>query len=399
MSPASFHAFFPASTGGETASARRSNGWFHAALLVFTLAVCWLLRSYGPAKLGTFVRPPAITSFSDLGILLAAVVAAMVLHECGHLLAAWLLGFKFSGASLGPWRLQRLHGQSKLTFSTHRMMDASVSAMPAKLENWRRNLLAVVAAGPLFTLASAAGAFYLLQLADSHYRLAVLFLAFLLQVNALLFVLGLIPNSVGARVLNDARLFLILAENGHSAEELRLTVELALLVNEGARPQDYPAELMLRLARWRGRPEAELHFANALVRWAMDRDEPVLAECWDAQALAISELCDWRLRNQALAASACVDVLFRDDFEAARSKFTQVNTRMLFPKCLEYRARAACQIAMGRSHKAAREILRAQYSLPRGVVAYDLERKLLENLHLRVLAVSQRAQNALRASC
>jgi hypothetical protein len=91
--------------------------------------------------------------------------------------------------------------------------------------------------------------------------------------------------------------------------------------------------------------------------------------------------------------------LFRDDFEAARSKFTQVNTRMLFPKCLEYRARAACQIAMGRSHKAAREILRAQYSLPRGIVAYDLERKLLENLHLRVLAVSQRAQKALRASC
>ncbi len=335
----------------------------------------------------------------DLGMLVIAVVAAMLMHESGHLLAAWALGFNFSGASLGPWRLQRLHGQSKLTFSTHRMLDASVSAMPSKLEHWREYLQAVVAAGPFFTLASAAGAFYLLQAVDSHNSLTAMFLAFFMQVNALLFLLGLIPNSANARVLNDARLFLILAENGHAAEELKLMVEMALLVNEGVRPQDYPAELMLRLAGWRGRPEAELHFANALVRWAMDQEEPVLAECWDARALAVSELCDWRLRNQALAASACVDVLFRDDFEAARNKFAQVNTRMLFPKCLEYRARAAFQIAMGRSHKAAREILRAQYSLPRGVVAYDLERKLLENLHLRVLAFSQRAQNALRASC
>jgi hypothetical protein len=181
-----------------------------------------------------------------------------------------------------------------------------------------------------------------------------------MQVNALLFLLGLIPNNPRSRVLNDARLFLILAENGQAAEELQLMVELVLLVNDGVRPQDYPAELMLRLARWRGRPEAELHFANALVRWAMDRDEPVLAECWDARALEVSEICDWRLRNQALAASACVDVLFRDDFEAARNKFRQVNSRMLFPKCLEYRVRAACHIAMGRNHKAAREILRAQ---------------------------------------
>jgi hypothetical protein len=332
-------------------------------------------------------------------MLIAAVVAAMLLHESGHLLAAWALDFKFTGASLGPWRLQRLHGQTKLTFSTQRMLDASISAMPTKLQHWRGCLLVVVAAGPLFTLGSAVSAFYLLQRVDSHDTLTAMFLAFLLQVNALLFVLGLIPNSAGGRALNDARLFLMLTENGQQAEELHQTVELALLVNEGVRPQDYPADLMLRLARWRGRPEAELHFANALVRWAMDRDEQVLAECWDARALAVSELCDWRLRNQALAASACMDVLFRDDFEAARNKFTQVNTRMLFPKCLEYRARAACQIAMGRSHKAAREILRAQYSLPRGVVAYDLERKLLENLHLRILAVSQRAQNALRASC
>ena len=70
MSPASVHAFFPTSRSGEAASVRRSDVWFQAALLLFTLAVCFLLRSYGPARLGAFVRPPSINSFMDLGMLI-----------------------------------------------------------------------------------------------------------------------------------------------------------------------------------------------------------------------------------------------------------------------------------------------------------------------------------------
>ena len=98
--------------------------------------------------------------------------------------------------------------------------------------------------------------------------LAFFQLAFV-QVSVLLLVLGLLPTSAVARTYNDARLLFDLAVRNQGFEEMELNVLLTQQVIAGVRPQDYPEGLIARLAAWR-RPESQLLFAQALVRWALD---------------------------------------------------------------------------------------------------------------------------------
>jgi hypothetical protein len=366
---------------------RKSETLFQILLLVLAIAAVLTASFFGPPQIHDLFRPV------DMPRLVAAMLAAVLVHEGGHLLAALALDFHFLGLSLGPFRLQTLHGQWKFSASLENCFAASISASPGRTSHWRRAMLVVIAAGPLATFASAIAGVYMLR---RFPQLDPLLLAAFVQVNALLALLSVIPNSAQARVRNDARLFLMLARKSPAMQEIEISVELTHLAVQGVSPSDYPGALLLKLASWRGRPEAELTFAQALVRWAMDSDEWALAEKWDARALALSENCPQRMQNQALATSGCLDVLSRKDMEAARRKLAQVNAGALFPKHFEHRTRAAQRIALGRP-KASAEIIRGQYALPRGIAACGLERKLLGSLHMLALRGNEPAVRAVAA--
>jgi hypothetical protein len=145
---------------------------------------------------------------------------------------------------------------------------------------------------------------------------------------------------------------------------------------------------MSQVAQWKGRPEANLLVAKTLTEWALDCDDQARASVWEWRALEQSEHCDARLRNSALAASGCFDVLFRDDIAAARDKFRKVDFDALFPEYFAYRARAACLLANELTAQVPAQVIRAQYALPRGLPYYDFERMLLGRLHLKALGVA-----------
>ena len=356
MAAAVSHQLYPP-VSGIPVSNRRHEALFSLLLFVVALILLLVCRSYAPEPVRFWFAAVPFESTLSVLILLAAVISALVLHEGGHLLASLALQFQFLGASFGPLQLQTLHGKWKISFSSKRMLTGSVSAVPINSQHWRTKLLIVVAAGPLATLASAiAAAFF--------YPRDAFQIAFV-QVSILLFVLGLVPNGARANRRNDARLFLDLLLNKEGAEELDLYILLSQQVIAGARPEDYPAELIHRLAAWGGRVESQVVFAQAMAQWALDSEDAVLADAWDLRALTLAQHCNARTNNTVLAASACFDVLYRDDLERARIKFARVDFDALFPKCLEHRARAAQQFALGRLHRAPAEIIRAQYALPR----------------------------------
>jgi hypothetical protein len=136
-----------------------------------------------------------------------------------------------------------------------------------------------------------------------------------------------------------------------------------------------------------GRPEAKLLIARTLTEWSLDSDDVTAADAWDRRALEQGERCDGRLRNSALAASGCFDVLFRGDIAAAHEKLRMVDFEALFPKHFAHRAKAAWLLANGRLAEVPAQVLRAQYALPLGLPYYDFERMLLGKLHLKALGV------------
>ena len=362
-------------------TSRRRDGLFSLFLFILAIVFLWTCRLFGPLSIQQWFAPAPLQEPVDLLLLLAAVLAAMLVHEVGHLLASVLLGFQVLGGTLGPMQIQVLPGTSKFSWSLKTFFTGSVSAVPRSMGHWRAAMMAVAAAGPIATLASAWAAATLHPPDHAWFVLQVVFL----QVSALLFFLGLIPNSREARQHNDARILLDLMLRNKGCEELELKVLLKQQVLSGVRPEDYPHELLARLAGFEGRSESRVLFAQALVHWAVDSGEIELADIWDQHAFSLADDCGLRMRNSVLASSACFDVIFRRDLEAARSKFEQVDFHVLFPACFEQRARAANQIALGRLHRAPAYIIRAQYALPRGIAYYTLERSLLAMLHMIVL--------------
>ena len=371
-----------------SASGRRRQGrevLFLAALFGIALAVGGVLQWFSPAWLERALALVKLNSPAAVVALLAALAISVVVHEGGHLVAALLLDFQLMGASLGPFRLQCLHGKWRLQFSARKMFAGSISAVPKELENWRRRMLLVVAAGPVATLLMAAGAVWMAKESGTAGDWLGRVWGGLAEINLLLFVLGLIPNSAQAKVRNDARLFLTLCRHSSAAEEIWLYLWLTQMVLAGVRPQDYPEALTARLANWRGRPDSDLLFSEAMVRWAIDRDDLRLADTWDQRAAQLWADCQPNLRNSALAESACFDALFREDEETARSKFAQVDFETLFPPCFRHRAKATHLLVLGRSDRTSGEIIRAQFALPKDIPYYEYERKWLDRLHMKAL--------------
>jgi hypothetical protein len=245
----------------------------------------------------------------------------------------------------------------------------------------------VVAAGPAATLLGGIGAASIVVFSAPSAWLSAFWSALALF-HFLIFVLGLIPNGESAKARNDATLFLALYRNATAAQELSLYHRLMQLRLAAIRPCDYPSSLMSHVAQWKGRTEANLLVARTLSEWALDCDDQARASVWERRALELSEHCDARLRNSALAASGCFDVLFRDDIAAARDKFRKVDFDTLFPEYFAYRARAACLLANEMTAQVPAQVIRAQYALPHGLPYYDFERMLLARLHFKALGAA-----------
>jgi Zn-dependent protease len=359
-----------------------------AALLLIALTLGALLEVAGPRWAQTILGNVNLDGIASGSAILAALLAAIVTHEAGHLFMAWACGFEILGARLGPLRLERLHGTHKVSVSGSGLFSCGVSAVPRNCEHWRERMMLVVAAGPAATLLGAVGAASVAVFSAPTAWLGTFWSALAL-LHFLLFVLGLIPNSESAKTRNDATLFLALKRDGTAARELKLYHRLTQLRLAAIRPYDYPPALMSDAAQWKGRPEANVLIARTLSEWALDSEDPALAGVWDRRAVEQSESCDPRLHNSALAASGCVDVLFREDMAAARDKFQKVDFDALFPRYFAYRARAACLLANGLTAQVPAQVILAQYALPRGLAYYDFERMLLDKLHLKALGVGE----------
>jgi hypothetical protein len=370
----------------DVRSKRQTDIRFHATLLLIAVTGGVLLEAVGPRWVQAIFRNVNFDSFPHASAILVALFIAVATHEAGHLFMAWVCGFEILGGKLGPLRLERLHGMRKISFSSSGLFSCAVSAAPRNGAHWRKKMMGVVAAGPAATLLGAIGA---VSVAVFSAPLAWLltFWSALALFHFLIFMLGLIPNGESAKARNDTTLFLALYRNTTAAHELSLYHRLTQLRLAAIRPCDYPSSLMSQAAQWNGRPEANLLAARTLSEWALDSDDQARASVWEQRALEQSERCDARLRNSALAASGCFDVLFRDDSAAAREKFRKVDFNALFPSYFAYRARAASLLANNRNEQVPALVIRAQYALPLGLPYYDFERMLLGRLHLKALGV------------
>ena len=354
------------------------------SLFLLAIALGLAARYAVPAALRATFETPSILNFKGFANLILAMVAVIVLHEAGHLAAAILLNFKVLALALGPFRIARSNGAWTFRFTPRSLFSGSVSAVPRSTQGWRARMLVVVAAGPLATLLTGlAAASLLLSLQMPPWTST--FLGAITQLSAFIVVLGLIPNSRDARVRNDARLLSVLRHDSQEARDILLYHVLTQLDLAGARPRDYPEELMRELAQTQGRPDLMLFSAHKIVLWALDRGQLSTAAAWDQRCLELCENSQPAARNLALAQSACLDVLLRNRLSDARDKFAELDWQTLSPAWLMYRSRAAYYLTTGNVPACLAAISQAQYAFPKHLPVYAFERSLLSELHRTAL--------------
>jgi hypothetical protein len=248
-------------------------------------------------------------------------------------------------------------------------------------------MLVVIAGGPLATLALAcASAVFICS--SGHAGWMRTFLAALVQLNFLLFVLGLIPNSAASSVRNDARLFWEVWRDSDAAEQIRIWHQIMQLETSGMRPREYPSNIEHRYAPERYTPDLAVLCARAIIDWALDTGKLEAVGRSESRIMRILERCDPRIRNQALAQSAFLDIILRGDVDSARSKFAEVHFGSITPAYLSSRMKAAAFLAAGDIPQALAEIHSARQLLSTSLPRYEFELKLLHQLHQTAKSIS-----------
>jgi Zn-dependent protease len=363
---------------------------FPIALLLLGIAVVGGLtvRDAGPGWSRIFFRPLPLRTLNGCAACFVALVLSVVLHELGHLAASLALGFEVTGASIGPFRVSRLHGCWMLQVLWRRFFRGSVTAIPRNQHNWRPRMLIAVAAGPIATGLTAAAAWAValrtpVSFADGLF-------AALLQINVLLFVLGFVPTPAHAPQANDARLFLVLFRFDGTARNILLYHVLTMLRIEGRRPREYPEWIVRRIAVAGAQPAMQAAFAHAIADWAVDRGDLITAAAWNERLGRITANCPVNLCYTALAHSACLDIMLQGKLQSAEAKLARVPSKLLAPKWLKYRSLAVGKLATRDGSEALANIRRAQFHQPIRNLPYFAYERLLLNV-LRSLAIE--AQN------
>ncbi len=338
-----------------------------------------LAGSVGPIWVRTVFRPLHLNTAEGAAGCFVALVGAVVWHEFGHFIAAWLLRFDVTGISLGPFRVARLHGHWTLQIQLRRFFQGSVAAVPRSQAGWRTKMLIVVAAGPFATAVFACGASYVI--ASHNAASPAGFWEAALQINTALLLLGLIPTLPGADQASDARLFLVLLRYDADARCVLLYHVLMQMRIEGRRPRHYPEWVVRRMAVAEPRPAMRAAFAHAIADWALDRGELATAIAWNGHLAEVAAGCDPKQCYSALAHSACLDVVLKNDIFTAATKLERVPIRLVSPKWFHFRSRAVKDLTRRNLDGTLKNLARAEAHKPAARLPYfEYERLLLQVL-------------------
>lgn len=183
-------------------------------LLLVALAIGAGMHAAAPAAARVAFSQLKLDNAAALAFLLAACAVCIVLHECGHLVAALSLHFEVLGGSLGPFRIERSNSRWRFRLLRANLFRASVAAVPRGSKHWRVTTMIVVVAGPLATLLAGVLSVYPAAQPGSHP-----FWGAMAELNLLLFALSLIPFQA-QNAPSDAKLLLDLWRNGPEAEAI-----------------------------------------------------------------------------------------------------------------------------------------------------------------------------------
>jgi len=252
-----------------------------------------------------------------------ALLAALLVHEIGHTLAAWLAGFRLSRITLGGGysRRQSLHACELLRVGLC-VLD------PRNISHLRRRLLLVFLGGPVTGFLFAIG----LELCRNWAQAGVvtqLRIHLVAAFSVLVSLASLLPDTSRRGNFSDGARLLMLLKNDELTTRWFAILQMQLALNKGLHPRDWDSSLVLR-ATVVNDDSRDAVAANWLAYlWASERQDITCATRYLEDALAAPAACSAWLRDRLFLEAAVFQAWFHELTPNARSWAAMINQRKL----------------------------------------------------------------------
>jgi len=288
-----------------------------------------------------------------LVFLLLATYVTIVYHECGHVLSAWLLRYRFLLFLAGPLKIERTRHGIRLRLNTSlKVFEGRASAIPLDAQHLRSRQLLFFAGGPLANLVQA-----LILVMCSFWPGFILPIAvvMMLRIAAFIAVTSFVGNLVPLRtmdgLLSDGANMLLLLKGGPPLERRRATTLLWMAVAAGQRPREWDIALLQEaMALPDGTPE-DVAGCSYMYYWSLDMGDRAGARGLLERMLAAhKDVARYQRRWLALEA-AYFEARYHQNAGAARTWLAQTKG-IKVDRCTRLRVEAAVLLAEGKQEEA-----------------------------------------------
>lgn len=197
--------------------------------------------------------PPDVLSASDgfllMGLALVVLWAVIAIHEAGHVVGGFLVGFQFESVVAGFLRLDRTDGAFRLGFNRQlALMGGLAVTVPTDPTNLRKRMRRMVLAGPLASLVAGGGLFALVFVPDWATDMSGPVMATALAgsgalMSVLVGIVTLLPSTLGGFPSDGARVLQLSRSTPESRRDVAL-LSLSIQSRLGVRPRDWSPSLL-----------------------------------------------------------------------------------------------------------------------------------------------------------
>jgi hypothetical protein len=301
---------------------------------LFFLSSAFMLAMFSVPALRRLAAVSTATHFwlGFVAIPAAALPAAWIIHELGHLVAARLAGFRLVRLALGETFTDNGRAEHKL----HTCEAVPAGCMifePRKMDRLEGRLFTLFFGGPLASLLSAVLLESWRHWPNHHLAAGPPLVTWSVRVfsasSLLIGIASLLPD-VGRRGnFSDGSRLIMLLKNDARATRWTAMIRMQLALGHGEHPRGWDSGWVGQAAHANDGSRDAVTANWLAYLWAAERQDITSATRYLEEALAAPSAASARLRDRLFLEAAIFQAWFRENPEKARSWVEQIHVRKL----------------------------------------------------------------------
>lgn len=270
-------------------------------------------------------------------------ILAITIHELGHLIAGWAVGFHFAYFQVGPLLLERQYGVIKARLLTDMMALGFAGMYADKVRRLRRRMLVFIAGGPAANLITLLFVVVLSNLISfgSTSRVATA-TGQLAAVSLLIAMMSLLPLSS-----SDGALIEVLLCSPLAARRFISTLALGAQYNQGIQPRDWKQTWIKASTCIPDKSRGDFYASWMAYLSANDRKDADLAAQYLERCLQATPFLTTHFRDLVAQEAAVFNAWFRRNPDLAGKWLLQLKERRSLAPILQARIEIALKCAHG----------------------------------------------------